>query len=498
MFGSVNMKASSPSRVLVCAAATLLALAWPSTAQGPSFQQQTPPAQQQTPPFPQQAPPTQQQTPPFPQQAPPAQQQTPPFQQEAQPGQQQAPPGQQQAPPGQQQAQPGQQQAPPGQQQTLPGQQQAPPGQQQAGCSARFEAAVTPECFDSSGINFTGVIYLLSGNRSGAIPAGHTHQTFVELLCKPDKQDTVITCVLAQMQKQNTSQCAADDRALLFGRGGQLLAFLESICGQPCEQESTQSLVQCYAAINVNPEPILSQNASIAEDKFSILGKNDTEFDNFCNNRQKLFSCLGPMSSTCAGLLQRLYTIGIDLSAMEAVTGFLCSDKQKYLKGLTCSTAPSPDLQQCNQATAANMQTVVQGRFQTGSIAPSKYMENLCKTKLGQMSCELSAYGKSCDADSVALRTSAECGMLPKPCREGPQFEAQYSAICQQVTTPTPVQVVRPTQGQPGTLPGGVAATSATKPAVAADKSRGSDADHLRSSAPLLLLTPFAMLLAFT
>lgn len=56
-----------------------------------------------------------------------------------------------------------------------------------------------------------------------------------------------------------------------------------------------------------------------------------------------------------------------------------CSPTE-YLKGLTCSSAPpSPDLQQCNQATAVNMQTVVQGRFQTGSIAPSKYMENLCK-----------------------------------------------------------------------------------------------------------------------
>ncbi|CAG5135516.1 unnamed protein product [Candidula unifasciata] len=457
------MEKTCPTRVVVCAAVAALTLAWLTTAQPPAAQPQTPGGQPQTPGFQPQTPGVQPQT------------------------------------PGGQPQTPGLQPQTPGLQPQTPGDQPQTPGAQpQAACSARFEAAVTPKCFDASGVNFTGIIYLLSGNRSGSIPTGYTHQSFVQFICGQEKQDTIIPCVLAQMQEHNTSQCTAEDRAVLFGRGGQLLAFLESICGQPCEQDSTQSLVQCYAAINVNPEHILSQNASIVEDKYTIVGKNDTEFDNFCRNRQKLFSCLGPLSSMCPGLLQRLYLIGIDLQAMETVSGVLCSDKQGYLKGLTCASTPSPDMAQCSQVTGTNMRAAVQGRFQTGSIVPSKYMENLCKTKLTQMACELPAYGKSCDPDAVAVRTSVECGMLPKPCRENAQFQSDYNAVCQKVTTQTPIQVVRPTQGQPGIMPGGGPIPSATSPTVATGKSRSSSADYLRLSTAAFVVTSGVLLLVFT
>ncbi|GFO05770.1 hypothetical protein PoB_003227500 [Plakobranchus ocellatus] len=51
-------------------------------------------------------------------------------------------------------------------------------------CSSRFEADLSPQCFEPFGVNFTGVIFVLSGNRTGAIPAGYTFQTFLDFLCR--------------------------------------------------------------------------------------------------------------------------------------------------------------------------------------------------------------------------------------------------------------------------------------------------------------------------
>ncbi|KAK3787520.1 hypothetical protein RRG08_014137 [Elysia crispata] len=322
-------------------------------------------------------------------------------------------------------------------------------------CSSRFEADLAPQCFEPYGVNFTGVIFVLSGNRTGAIPAGYTFQTFLEFLCSVQMQDNVIPCVLKLMQKYNGTQCTAEDRQGVLGRGGQLLAFVDAICGAPCEQEATQSLIQCYAAINVNPEPILNPNASISDDKFVVVGTNQTDYDNFCNNRQSLFSCLGPLSSTCPGLLERLYTIGVDLEAMEGATDILCTDRAQYFEALQCFSKQAPAVSRCSATTQVNMKTVMSGRYQTGQVPPSQYMDKLCEAKLTQVDCELQGWGQTCSPQIAELRTAVECASLPRPCREGAQFSPVYNGICQKVTTPSPASTVRPTvpPGGPGEVP---------------------------------------------
>lgn len=331
--------------------------------------------------------------------------------------------------------------------------QQPPANQQNAVCSNRFEAAMGPECFDSFGVNFTGIIFIITGNRTGGIPSPYTYTSYIEFICSPAIQDKIVPCILQNMQKYNSSgTCTNEDRMGVLGRGAQLLGIMDNLCGKICEQEATQSLVQCYAAINLNPDPILSPNASIIEDKYSIPGFNDTEFSNYCNNREKLFSCLGPLSNTCPPLLTRLNIIGLDLQAMEKATGVSCSDKDKYLKGLTCFKTPNNGISQCDQQTTTNMRNSVIGRYQTGTIPPSKYMGELCKVKLTQMDCELAAFQKSCDASLVELRTIIECTMLPKFCKENAPYQNVYNGICSKVSTPAPMSTVRPTQppGGPG------------------------------------------------
>ncbi|KAH9514121.1 hypothetical protein Btru_030327 [Bulinus truncatus] len=150
-------------------------------------------------------------------------------------------------------------------------------------CSTKFESAVGPECFDANGIAFSGVILVLSNNRTGQLPAGQTIQSFAESLCLPANQDKLVPCVLQKMQQNNGSQCTQEDRMGVMGRGAQLLAFLENVCGKQCEVEALQSLAQCFAVTQISPDPILGQNASIIDDKYSIVGINETEYTKFCN-----------------------------------------------------------------------------------------------------------------------------------------------------------------------------------------------------------------------
>ncbi|XP_055864647.1 uncharacterized protein LOC106075842 [Biomphalaria glabrata] len=330
---------------------------------------------------------------------------------------------------------------------------QTPTPNAQMVCSNKFETTVGPECFDANGVPFSGVIYILSNNRTGSLPPQTSFTDFINSICLLANQDKTIPCVLSKMQQINATQCTQEDRMLLMGKGSQLLGFMEGVCGKPCETEALQSLAQCFAVIQVSPDPILGVNASIIDDKYTVVGANESEYTKFCSNRNKLFSCLGPLSSTCPSLLDKFNLLGIDLTGFEALSSVLCSDKDKYIKGLTCFKTQTPAITTCNTQSMNNMRTVWMNRFVTGTIAPSKYLGKLCEVKLTQMDCELQAFQKSCDT-LTELKTVAECTMLPKFCKENAPYQKVYDGMCQKVTTPASVTTVRPTLSPlaPGTV----------------------------------------------
>ena len=45
-----------------------------------------------------------------------------------------------------------------------------------------------------------------------------------------------------------------------------------------------QTLIQCFAAVQVDPSPILNQNATIVSDKFSFVGNDSASATNFCKS----------------------------------------------------------------------------------------------------------------------------------------------------------------------------------------------------------------------
>ncbi|GFO05772.1 hypothetical protein PoB_003227700 [Plakobranchus ocellatus] len=127
----------------------------------------------------------------------------------------------------------------------------------------------------------------------------------------------------------------------------------------------------------------------------------------------------------------------------------------EYFQALQCFSTKPQTVTTCDPATETNMRKVLSGRYQTGDIPPSQYMDKLCEAKLTQIDCELQGYSQSCSAGISELRTSVECASLPEPCRMGAQFVPVYKGICQKVTTPSPAGTVRPTvpPGGPGNVP---------------------------------------------
>nr|KAG5707399.1 hypothetical protein BaRGS_005366 [Batillaria attramentaria] len=140
-----------------------------------------------------------------------------------------------------------------------------------------------------------------------------------------------------------------------------------------------QTLIQCFAAVQVDPSPILNPNASIISDKYPFIGNDTKSVTTFCNSRQRLFSCLSPLGNDCPKIIERLYVLGIDLEGLELATKVLCDDPREYLDGLACFQKDSAQLTQCEQQIELAFIKVQEERFITGDTIPSGYQGRLCE-----------------------------------------------------------------------------------------------------------------------
>ncbi|XP_025083696.1 uncharacterized protein LOC112557837 isoform X2 [Pomacea canaliculata] len=263
-----------------------------------------------------------------------------------------------------------------------PQQPQQPP--QPGPCTTGLEEQLPTQCFAANGVDYQGVLFLLSGNRTGAIPAGYDFASFRKALCE-DKQDLIIPCVLRMMQSWNRTTCTLQDRELMMARGGQLLAYLDAICGSACEGEATQRMLQCFAAAQLDPTPFLNPNATLLSDRFPMIGDSMANADNFCRLKTQLFSCLTPVSDSCPAFAKRLYALGIDIRAMDSATTLLCTNTAQYLQALQCFANPTPSVAQCLSQSETLVVQTLDGRYRTGALAPSQFLPSLCEIKLSQI-----------------------------------------------------------------------------------------------------------------
>lgn len=325
-------------------------------------------------------------------------------------------------------------------------QQPQPPQPPQPGpCSLGLDGELQMQCMQANGLDVNGTLFVLSGNRSGALPPGVTYDGFRKLMCQQDKQDLIVPCILQLMQKWNKTTCKDDDRYIMALRGSQIAGLVEAFCSDPCNTAAMQTMIQCFAAIKVNPLSILNENATILTDKFSFVGNDSDSATTFCSSRQRLFSCLGPLNTVCPPLIEKLYAMGIDLGGLERATEFLCKSVDSYLKGQSCVTSDKPALVKCSTDVDGTLLKIADDRFRTGLTKPSQYQDKLCEAKLKKVDCQLKNMASACGDATANLVTIFECTSIPSPCQKGATTKSAYDGLCQKVTTPAPTVTQRPT-----------------------------------------------------
>ncbi|XP_050413044.2 uncharacterized protein LOC126827649 [Patella vulgata] len=311
--------------------------------------------------------------------------------------------------------------------------QQLPAGtgqQQEQVCMSQFDTNLGPRCFESFNVSFEGVLFIISQGQNGQLPAGTTAEALRDLTCQHARLDLIIPCVLQLMNFfTNQTSCAQQEREMIDGSAKRLLTIMDQLCIQPCEIETSQRAMQCFASAQIDPNRAM--NSSMVADKFAILGNTTAEIQRFCSNHNTLFTCLDTEKAKCPAFENRMYEMGIDFTSMKLATAVLCQRQQEYVNGLQCFSQYMASTQQCLMTTGRGVQELMLGRFQTGAVRPSEMTDRFCALRLQKVPCELQVYSQSCAENLNTLRNQFECNILAAPCRNNPNFKQIVDSMCQ-------------------------------------------------------------------
>ncbi|KAK6176817.1 hypothetical protein SNE40_015046 [Patella caerulea] len=329
--------------------------------------------------------------------------------------------------------------------QTGVGQQQPAGGgqQQEQVCMSQFDTNLGPRCFESYNVSFEGVLFVISQGQNGQLPAGTTAEALRDVTCQPARMDLIVPCVLQLMNYfTNQTSCSQQEREMIDGSAKRLLAIMDQLCIQPCEIETSQKAMRCFASAQIDPNRAM--NSSMVADKFAILGNTTVEIQRFCSNHKTLFTCLDAEKSKCPAFENRMYEMGIDFTSMKLATTVLCRRQQEYVDGLQCFSQYMASTQQCLMTTGRGLQELMLGRFQTGAVSPSQMTDRFCALRLQKVPCELQVYSQSCAENLNRLRTEFECNILAAPCRDNPNFKQIVGNMCGSITPPAQAAIPKP------------------------------------------------------
>jgi hypothetical protein len=51
-------------------------------------------------------------------------------------------------------------------------------------CSLGLDGEMQPQCMQNNGVDYNGTLFIISSNRTGALPPGYTYDGFRQLMCQ--------------------------------------------------------------------------------------------------------------------------------------------------------------------------------------------------------------------------------------------------------------------------------------------------------------------------
>ncbi|XP_041378438.1 uncharacterized protein LOC121390641 [Gigantopelta aegis] len=302
--------------------------------------------------------------------------------------------------------------------------QQQPPARQ---CMQDFDKNLSSRCFENVGLNFQGVLFLITQNVTGSLPAGESVASYRQKVCPPQQIDSIVPCVLKFAFGFRNKSCSAQEMEMIGTSGRQLAGMLENMCTEPCARAAIQSAEQCFVSARVDPQQVL--NTTMIRDKFTFIGLTQQASAQFCNARSQVFTCLKQVMQPCPAARKSLNEMGFDVLAMEKSAELLCNNQQAYTGAVQCFAQPSPQISACRNQTNQGLRQMLFFRYSSGEVKPSEFILRLCGLRLNQVDCELRAFRQTC-AQTATLRNQLECTILPEPCRTNPLFRSGLAQLC--------------------------------------------------------------------
>ncbi|CAL1532384.1 unnamed protein product [Lymnaea stagnalis] len=300
--------------------------------------------------------------------------------------------------------------------------------QSQSACQSNFVTTLT-NCLTSKNMTTENFFWVARNGTMGK--AASDMNAFMAKLCL--EKSFLFTCVKVAVDSAQALPDAQCNQTQKTGLVNLFKGFFKTInkkCENPCRATFKQSLTKCYTDLNFKLSDFLIFSPTSARDY--ILGINSTEVSRFCSNRTQLIQCLRTAAQGCDDSATLLGAYGFDINAVNETYDVLCNYTAVYLETTKCFEFPINPVLTCRNAVSAKV-TTLDSQLEDPAITDTQYMDEICRTRLNQLECEMKAVKADndtvkCNSIVVGLRKQQECLLLPRQCRESNQNSV--AALC--------------------------------------------------------------------
>ncbi|XP_041378137.1 uncharacterized protein LOC121390401 isoform X2 [Gigantopelta aegis] len=274
------------------------------------------------------------------------------------------------------------------------------------------------------------VLHLTSDGIVGQLPAGRTLTSVQEETCENKHMfiswKKCLHDLVSSLTK--TGRCSSTDIRHINQNIKQIAVKLLSTCKQVCRQHLTEKANQCLTLSNSSA---LFSSMTILQDKFLFIGTSKSSSDQFCRERQKIFSCLHKINHFCIySYVGRLLVKGFDINAMQKGSRFLCAQQHAHLEAVHCFSRNSDQVSFCQNKSLLHE---LFKQHQHHQIPPVTFIDDLCRLRILQVECELRVYARVCP-NTAWLKREFECISLPPVCRRLEDLHGILTDLCGNVT----------------------------------------------------------------
>lgn len=285
-----------------------------------------------------------------------------------------------------------------------------PPGGE---CETRFMQGLF-KCFTDFKVPFNTYLWAAT-NGTGGIPPDDK-AAFSKHMCSVE--DALVKCVLDSLHVLvDTPSCQQAEGldALLTVQVRTIFEQYDNYCAHDCRQTLKSDLQNCYTDNGVDETLFLVSDGA-------ILGSSSFYVSEFCENRDKLMTCMKTKKDACPESPYVMRKIGLDLDTFKTGVELLCQRQDVYINSLDCFSEQTRAVEKCGEDNSLTLRRLVRRSQQKNStITEHQFLEEFCLARLKYVLCDLKSWkaktAAACDRPALTLKRDLHCKQIPHACR---------------------------------------------------------------------------------